>query len=153
METTTDTNSTIALFDRAIFQLQNRLFNIVTTISSSFSSVMKKSLRATFVTMCTSGCDPCPCCHCWNTQSTTSLCSYPLFGHHKHSQVSVNVSGCHFFSARRNSVPQLCFICTSTSNAIVSECPSAAICHTAATCSGILVGRFSLHCHTTNIYV
>ena len=45
----------------------------------------------------------------------------------------------------------LCFICTSTSDAILSDCPSAAICYMAATCNGMLVGRFSLYSHTSNI--
>ena len=26
------------------------------------------------------------CCHCWNTPPTASLCTYPLFGLHKHSE-------------------------------------------------------------------
>ena len=45
-----------------------------------------------------------------------------------------------------------CFIFTSMSGAIVSDCPSAAICHMAITCNGILVGRFNLYCHTTSIH-
>jgi len=36
------------------------------------------------------------------------------------------------------------------SDAILSDCPSAANCHIAATCNGTLVGRFNLYCHTTN---
>ena len=56
-----------------------------------------------------------------------------------------------FFSAWRNSVTHLCFILTSMSDAILSDCPSAAICHTATECNGILVGRFKLCCRTTNI--
>jgi len=45
------------------------------------------------------------------------------------------------------------FICTSMSDAILSDCPSAAICHTATTCNGILAGMFNLYCHTTNIHL
>ena len=41
-------------------------------------------------------------------------------------QVSVNVSGCYFFSAWRNSVTPLCFMCISVSDAILSDCASAA---------------------------
>lgn len=51
-------------------------------------------------------------------------------------------------SARRSSVPLLCFIRTSVSDGSWSECPSAAImeCHhcMATTRNGALVGRFSL---------
>ena len=36
--------------------------------------------------------------------------------------------------------------------AILSGCPSAVICCTATKCNRILVGRFSLYCHTTNIH-
>jgi len=35
------------------------------------------------------------------------------------------------------------------SDAALSDCPSAAICHTATTYNGILMGRFSLYCHTS----
>jgi len=35
----------------------------------------------------------------------------------------------------------------------LSGYPSAAISHTATKWNGILVGRFNLHCHTTNIHV
>uniref|UniRef100_A0A8C2TLL4 Uncharacterized protein n=1 Tax=Coturnix japonica TaxID=93934 RepID=A0A8C2TLL4_COTJA len=62
-------------------------------------------------------------------------------------QAPMTVNGCHFFSTWRNSVPLLCFILTSTSDTILSGCPSAAICHTATTCNGIVVGRFSLCWH------
>jgi len=63
-------------------------------------------------------------------------------------QASINVNGCNFFW---NGKPHLCFICTSITDAIVSDCPSAAICHTATKCNGILAGRFNLYCHTANI--
>ena len=46
----------------------------------------------------------------------------------------------------------LCFICTSTSDTILSDCPSAAICHGATKGIGILLGRFNPYCHTTNIH-
>jgi len=57
------------------------------------------------------------------------------------------------FSAWRNSVTPLCSVHTSMSDAIVSDCPSVAICHTATACNRIMVGRFSLYCHTTNIHL
>jgi len=81
------------------------------------------------------------CHHCWNAPPTASLCSHPLSGLHKHS---ASIKECHWvplFSAWRNSVTHFkCFICSSMSDAILSECPSAANCHTASTCNGILVG-------------
>jgi len=39
---------------------------------------------------------------------------------------------------RAMELPPLCFICSS-----MSYCPSAAICHMATPCNGILMGRFS----------
>ena len=62
----------------------------------------------------------------------------------KHPWMSVGA----ICSERRNSVAAIFFICTS----IVSECPSAAICHMATKCNGILEGRFNLYCYTANIH-
>jgi len=59
-------------------------------------------------------------------------------------QASVNVSGGHF-STWRNSVTHRCFICTSMSDTGLTDCPSAAICHTATACKGMLVGRLNLY--------
>jgi len=39
----------------------------------------------------------------------------------------------------------LCFIRASMSDTILSDCPSAAICHMATTCNEILVRRFSFY--------
>jgi len=50
-----------------------------------------------------------------------------------------------FFSTRRNSMPHHCFLRTSTSDAILSDCLSAVICHTATTCNIILEGIFPNH--------
>ena len=36
------------------------------------------------------------------------------------------------------------------SDAILSDCLSAAICHTATTCNGMLVGMFNLYCLSTS---
>ena len=73
-----------------------------------------------------------------------------------HCLVSINIQQVPMgaiFSTWRNSVPPHCFIHTAMSDAILSDCPSAAICHTATTCNGILVGRFSLCCHpSTSAY-
>ena len=43
------------------------------------------------------------------------------------------------FSPLRHSISHLHFICTSISDAILSDCPSAAICHKVTDCYGILV--------------
>ena len=48
------------------------------------------------------------------------------------------------FSTQRNLVPDFCFINTSMSDVILSDCPSAAICCKAIKCNGILVRRFNL---------
>ena len=59
---------------------------------------------------------------------------------------------CAIFSTGKNSVTHLCFIWASMSDVIPSDYPSAAICHIATTCNGILVGKFNLYCHTANIF-
>jgi len=66
-------------------------------------------------------------------------------------QVSVNVSGCYFFYLEEFSSALL--LHTSKSDAMLSDCPSAAICHLATKCNGVLVGRFSFYCHATNTYL
>lgn len=47
----------------------------------------------------------------------------------------------------KNSVTLLCFIQSSMSDTILSECPSAATYHTATKWNGTLLGRFNLYCH------
>ena len=64
----------------------------------------------------------------------------------------MNINGCHFFPmAEFNGMPLLHMYFKSAS--ILSDCPSAAICHMAKKCNGILVGRFILYCRTTNIHL
>ena len=83
------------------------------------------------------------CLCCWNTPPITSLCSRPQFGLVSVQQALMNVSGCNFFCmAEFNPTPLF--------HAFLSDCPSAATCHMATKCKGILVGRFHLHCHTIN---
>ena len=60
-----------------------------------------------------------------------------------------NVTGCHVFLLRGIQFHTLCSKCSSMSDAILLECPSAAICHTTTNCNGTLVGRFNLCCHPT----
>ena len=82
---------------------------------------------------------------------TTSLCSDPLFGLHKHSSRVDECRWVPFLSTSRNSITHLCSAHTFMSDTIVSDCPSAAICHMAKKWNGIFVGRFSHYCHPTNI--
>ena len=55
------------------------------------------------------------------------------------------------YSAWKNSMTHPYLTHTSVSDAILSDYPSAAICHTATKWSGMLVGRFNLYCHPTSI--
>ena len=55
-----------------------------------------------------------------------------------------------FFSTWTNSKIPLCFLCTFMSDAIWSDCPCGAICHTATEGNGILEVGFNFYCHTTN---
>ena len=59
------------------------------------------------------------CLHSWTTPPTTLLCQHLLFGLHKCSATSVNVSGA-IFCTWRNSVTHLCFLHTSISDTILS---------------------------------
>ena len=71
---------------------------------------------------------------------------------HIYCLVSLSTPNCQWmsvgaiFSTRRNSVTHLCFIRTSMSDTIFSDCHSAAVGHMAIKCDGILVGRFSIYC-------
>jgi len=103
-------------------------FNIVTTVSYSFSPEMKKSLHAAHVKICVSGMTHCYCRHCWKVSPTNSLCFHPLFGLHNHS------------AAINEYQP----------DAVMPDCTTAVICYTARKCNGTL-GRFNLYCCTTKI--
>jgi len=105
------------------------LFSIVTIISYAFSPAMNIT------------CHTCKNLHQWRwsiAAVTTAETHHPSpHCAHSHCLVSINtqqammnISGCHF-STWRNSVLPLCFIHTSTSDAITSSCPTAAICLTA----------------------
>ena len=113
---------TITLFDRANSQFDTLFFNTNTIISYAFSPAMNKSLYTTLITITVIHNMACllhHCCHHWNTLLTTSLlCSHPLTGLHQHSE---SVNGC-CFSTGGNSVTHLCFICTSISDSILSDC-------------------------------
>jgi len=67
-------------------------------------------------------------------------------------QASMNANGCDYFCIEEfNSTPLLHthFMW----DTILSDCPSAAICHTATKRNRMLVGRFILYSHTTNIHL
>ena len=68
-------------------------------------------------------------------------------------QILINVKGCNLFILEEFSASYLYLTCTSMSDAILSDCPSAASCCMATKCNGILVGRFCLYHHTTNIHL
>ena len=114
-------------------------FDIFTTISYVFASAMNKCLHAVLVKTCTSKGDPLlPVLKCTTyclTVLTSTVWSPEMFS--KHQWMSVGavflLFVCLFvcFSVWRNSNPHLCFIRASMSDAILSDCPSAAICHTA----------------------
>jgi len=97
--------------------------------------------------ICTRG-DSCCGCHCWSTPPTTSPCSHPLYDVQHLAIVSEHQWVPFFSPTWRNSMTHLCFTHSSMSDAIFSDCPSAAIFPTATKCNGILVWRFSLYCHT-----
>ena len=81
--------------------------------------------------------------HCAQSQSLVSR---------NVQQVSMNVTWCHFIPhvEEFNNTPLL-HGHSSMSDAILSDCPSAAICHTATTWDGMSVGRFNFYHHTTTI--
>ena len=101
METTIDTKSTIILFDRANSQLQNTIFNMVTTTSSAFSPARNNSLHAVlvkiawpsrmwlvfYITVATA-----------ETHHSLPHCAHILcLVSINPQQATMNVSGCHFF--------------------------------------------------------
>ena len=135
----TSTKSTATLLDRANPQVQNAIFSVVTTTTCASSPVTKKSLcspqvEVTHTTRCL-------------TVLASTVWSPSVFS--KHQLISAGA----VFSAWQNSVTHLCFICTPVPGSILSDCPSAAICHTATTCNGRPTGRFNLYHRTTNIHL
>jgi len=92
---------------------------------------MSKSLHAMLMKICIAKQNvACLLHHCPHGGTTLPHCA------HIHclvftnvQQTLMNVSGCLFF-CMRNSMTPFCFICTSVSDATVSDCPSADICCT-----------------------
>ena len=147
METTTDSKSTIMLMEQNL-SYKMLFFNIVTTISYAFfcqqwsRACVQSSLRSVPAEVA------CCCCHhCWNAQWGGEQCSHQFFGLHKQFSKSQWMRcfpckgiQCHPFAS--SALP---------CHTILSEFPSAAICHTATTWNGISVGRFNLYCRTNTI--
>ena len=134
MGTTADTKSTLASFDRANSQLQN-IFQPSHHIICAFLPMMNKSQHAVFIKVCTGRGDP-----LFHMMASLlgKCCPYSLSF----------TSPSFFLTGHFTDTP---FIHTSMSDAILSDCPSAAICHMEATCNEILEGRVSVHCHAINI--
>jgi len=139
-ETTSDTASTVTLLDRANSQLQNTVLQQLPPLAMHFCQQWAR-VYVMLVKTCASGGNSLLLSSL--LKLTTSLWSHHCLVSINIQQVSVNVNGCNF-SSWRNSVTQLCFICTSMSDSILSDCPFC--CHHMATkCDGILVGRFRLY--------
>ena len=144
-----------------ILSYKTLFFNIFTTISYAFLSAMNKSPHAVRIHICTSGGDP--LFHsCYNgvvawkmlpIQSSFWSANRHCLVSRKHSAFSKHqwISMHTISSTWRNSVTCLCFIWTSTSDGIFSNCPSTAICCMATECNGILSERFNLYCRINNI--
>jgi len=65
----------------------------------------------------------------------------------------MDANGCHFLCINKFTDTSFLFIHTSMSDAILSDCSSAAICHTAIKYNWIVVGRFRPYCHITSIHL
>ena len=151
METTTDTKSAIIVFARTNSQLQNSTFQhsyhyylcILTSNEQEPACCTLKIFMAVWNVACISHC----CCQCWSVSPTTSLCSHPLFGLHRHSASIKECQWVSFFHTELfNSTPLL-----HPHFHVRHHC--AAIGHMATKCKGILLGRFNLYCHATYIHL
>jgi len=144
METTIDTKNTVIL----ILSCRTLFFAIVISISYRFSPTMNKDLHNVLTTIYMAMLNM-AClshhCHCWwNALLSASLCLHPLFGLHKISATTDKCQWVEFFPHGG--------IQWHTSDTILSDCPSVAICHKATNCIRILVGRFNLYWHLNNIH-
>ena len=130
-----------------------QFFSIVTIISCAFLPEMNKSLHATLRKICTSKDVPLSLSPLLkSTMHHPTVLTFNVWSPKTFSKHWLILMGA-IFCAWRNSIPYLCFICICMSDAILSDILSdtfCAICRTATTCSGILVGRFNLYHHTTN---
>jgi len=125
-----------------ILSYKKLFFNTVTTINGAFLPVMNKSLHFMLMKTCTSkGAPPSlsPLLKC-RTHHLTFLTSTINI-----QQESISVSGCSFICTEEFNDASLLHTHRHARCHFV-RLPSAAICHTATKCKGILVGRFNLYC-------
>ena len=145
METTTDAKSTIALSGRANSQLQNTIFQhshhhqlcIFTSNEQEPACSARKNLHGHL-----------ECGLSFTLLSLTAAEMHCLLPHcaHIHSfvsinikQASMNVSGCNFFHMEEFTDTPLLHTLPHQAP-FLSDCLSAAICHTATKCNEILMG-------------
>ena len=132
-----DTKSSITLFNKANSQLQT-IFSTVTTVSNTlyhwWATACMLCSQQSAQQRCLTVIVPLLKCTTHHLTVLTSTLQLEDVGLHKHSASGDECQSAIFFSAWRNSAPHLCFIHTSISDAILSSCPSAAICHTATKC-------------------
>ena len=134
-----------------ILSYERLFFNPVTTISYAFSAAMNKSLHAILIKICTSWGDPLSpllkhSTHCL-TVLTATVWSPSKFSNCQWMSTDT------IFSPLRDSMTHLCFIHSSMSEVILSDCPSTAILHMTSKYNDIKNTREKVHlyCHTTNI--
>jgi len=104
MQTTTDTKSTANSVTKYYFSTQSPPLAIF-----FFSSDKQELACCAHKKLHRGGMH---CHHCWNTLSTPHYADIRSLGRPNIQQAPINVNGCIFFSAWRNSVPHLCLICT-----------------------------------------
>ena len=131
------------------FQLQNTIFQQSSPVAVYFCQQwIRAHMPHTWIS------EPVGVTHCCSLLKCTTQCLTVLTSavwspqtFSKHWWMCVGA----IFSAWGSSLIHLCFIHTSMSDTTLSDCPSAANCHTAIKYNGILVGRFRLYSHATNI--
>ena len=137
-----------------VLSYKTGFFNIVTNISCGSSPEMNKILHVTLVKICTAIRNMA----CFLIALAAAETQHPLpHCAHIHCLVSTNIqqaqfniSRCHFFLTEEFSSTPLLHTPSHVRHHL-SDCPSAAICHTVTTCNGIRAGKFSHYCHTTDM--
>jgi len=109
-------------------------FNTVTTVSCAFLPVMNRSLHAMLIKICTSKGDPLSLLLKCTTHP--SLCYIHCLVSTNVQQALMNINGHHFFFLEEFNDTLVPSIHTSMSDTVLSECPSAAICHTGTNVMG-----------------
>ena len=148
MESTADKKSTATLIEQ-IFSYSTLFFNIFNTISYAFSPAMSNSLHTTLLKICTSWSDPLFLSPLL-TQHSLTHCAHI---HHLISirvqQVLMNLSGWNFFHIAIQLHPFASYV-------LPHQMPFSQTVHLLPSVTKkqyvtILVGRFHLYCHTTDI--